>query len=133
MKFLLKNVTLFALSLFLLQVLFSGVVIYGGFATYLIGGIILTIFFYTLKPLLQLFTLPLNFATLGLFSILINTLILYITTVLMPNIRISPFTYQGFSMFGFIVPQMTFNIFFAYIICAIVISCLTTIIHWLFE
>jgi len=133
MKFLLRNISLYALSLFVLQLIFAGVTVSGGLGTYIIGGIILTIFFYTIKPLLQLFALPINFATLGLFTIIINALILYMTTVLLPNISIIGFIFSGFSFLGFTVPQITFNAFFAYIISAIVISCVTNTINWLFE
>jgi len=133
MRFLLKNISLYALSLFSLEILFSGVSIRGGTMTYVIGGILLTLFFYTIKPLLQLFTLPLQFATLGLFTVIVNAFILYILTVLVPNITITGFTFQGFSLLGFIIPKITLNAFFAYILCAVVISCLTTFINWLFE
>lgn len=133
MRFILKNILLYGLSLFILQYLFTGVTITGGFWTYVTGAVILTILFYTLKPVLQLITLPLNFATLGLFTIIINTLILYITTVLLPTMRITSFTFNGFSFLGFIVPQIHFNIFFAYVICAIVISCVVSAFFWLFE
>lgn len=133
MRFLLKNIALYVLSLFVLQLLFRGVTIHGGSATYLTGGIILTILFYTLKPLLQLLALPLNFATLGLFTIVINTFILYIATLFIPNITITGFAYEGFSFLGFIIPRIQFNTFFAYVICAIVISCLVSSIQWLFE
>ena len=133
MRFILKHIVLYALCLFALQTFFTGVTINGSIATYFTGAVILTILFYTLKPILQLITLPLNFATLGLFTIIINTLILYITTVLIQNISISNFLFQGFSFLGFTIPQIHFNTFFAYVICAIVISCLTTVILWLFE
>ncbi|MBP9719046.1 MAG: phage holin family protein [Candidatus Levybacteria bacterium] len=133
MRFVLKNIVLYALSLFTLQLLFTGVSVNGGIETYIVGALILTILFYTLKPILQLVTLPLNFATLGLFTIIINTLILYIATVLIPNIVVTAFTYPGVSFLGFTVPVIQFNAFFAYVICAIVISCLTTVILWLFE
>jgi putative membrane protein len=132
MRFLLRNITLYALSLFALEVLFSGVVIRGGIGTYLLAGVLLTILYYTLRPILQLLTFPLNMATLGLFSILINTFILYIISVLIPNISISPFVFHGFSFLGFIIPRITFNAFFAYVICAVVVSCITTAVSWLF-
>lgn len=133
MRFLLRNIALYSLSLFLLQYGFSGVTITGDIGTYLIAAILLTILYYTLRPILQLLTFPLNMATLGLFSIIINTFILYILTVLLPNISIEPFTYHGASFLGFIIPKIHFNAFFAYVICALVISCITTAGSWLFS
>lgn len=132
MRFLLRNIVLYSLSLFAIEYLFTGVTIRGGISTYLIGGLVLTILYYTLRPILQLLTFPLNMATLGIFSLFINTFILYIISVLLPNISISPFTFQGASFLGFVIPQMYFNAFFAYVICALVISCITTAASWLF-
>jgi putative membrane protein len=43
----------------------------------------------TLKPILKLLTLPINFITLGLFGLVINLFILYIATLLVPGFVIS--------------------------------------------
>lgn len=132
MRFLLRHILLYALSLFLLQAIFAGVTITGGLTTYLLAGFLLTLMYYTIRPILQLVTLPINIATLGLFSVIINTFILYLISVLLPSITIEPFSYPGFSFIGFIVPKIYFNAFFAYLICSLVISCITTVISWLF-
>lgn len=43
----------------------------------------------TLKPILKLLTLPINFITLGLFGLVINVFILYVATLLVPGLVIS--------------------------------------------
>ncbi len=43
----------------------------------------------TLKPILKLLTLPINFMTLGLFGLLINLLILYVATLIVPGFAIA--------------------------------------------
>jgi putative membrane protein len=43
----------------------------------------------TLKPILKLLTLPINFITLGLFGLVINLFILYVATLLVPGFVIS--------------------------------------------
>jgi H+/Cl- antiporter ClcA len=53
--------------------------------------------------------------------------------VLIPNITISAFVFPGVSLLGFTIPQVHFNTFFAYVFCAIVISCFTKSILWLFD
>lgn len=133
MRFVIRNVVIYSFSLFILQVLFPGVVIRGEFFTYAVGGLVLTVLFYTVRPVLQLLTFPLNMVTLGLFTILINAFILYITSVLLPNISINSFVFQGAYFLGFVIPKISFNAFFAYVICACVISCITTVVSWLFR
>jgi putative membrane protein len=43
----------------------------------------------TLKPILKILTLPINFLTLGLFGLLINLLILYLATLIVPGFVIA--------------------------------------------
>lgn len=43
----------------------------------------------TLKPILKILTLPINFITLGLFGLVINLFILYVATLLVPGFAIS--------------------------------------------
>lgn len=43
----------------------------------------------TLKPILKLLTLPINFITLGLFGLVINVFILYVATLIVPGFVIS--------------------------------------------
>ena len=132
MRWLVRNIILYSVALFIIQLLFAGVLVQGGFVTYLIAGIILTVLYFTLKPILQLLAFPINLATLGLFTILINTFILYIMTVFLPNVAITGFVFSGTSFLGFVVPEIAFNTFFAYAVCALVISCITTGVNWLF-
>ena len=49
-----NTIILYGLALFILQIVFDGVMVKGGLTTYLVAGIILTILFFTLKPILQL-------------------------------------------------------------------------------
>ena len=133
MRFILRNITLYGFSLFILQMLFSGVLVKGGFFTYVLAGCILTVLFYTLRPMLKLLTFPINAATMGIFTVFINACILYVLVVLMPSISISSFVFPGISFLGFVIPKTAFSTFFAYVICAFVISCITTAISWLFN
>lgn len=61
-----------------------------GFAV-LIGGLILAGLNAFLKPALILMTLPLNLLTLGLFTIILNALILALAAMLTPGLRLEGF------------------------------------------
>ena len=131
MKLLLRNVLLNALALSALPYLFPGVIISGGAYTYVFAGFLLTLMSFIIKPILNLITLPINLMTFGLFSIVTNTFILYLLTVLMTNISIHPFVLKGFSYNGFAAPTIAITAFFAYFISAIVLSLITSFINWL--
>jgi putative membrane protein len=109
----------------------EGVTINGGLTTYIVGGIVLSLLFLIVKPVLGLITLPLNIITLGLFSFLINAIILYLLTILVPAISVTGFVFKGLSFWGFIVPGFAINTFFAYIIASILISLILGFLKWL--
>ena len=131
MKSLLRSTLINAFSLFVLTILLSGVKVTGGFGTYIAGGFVLSILYKILKPILNIVSLPLNIITLGATSFLINGLIFYITTFLIPEISITGFLFKGLSFSGFIIPSVYLNAFFAYIAAAFVQSVLVSIISWL--
>jgi len=82
----------------LLKLLISGAVIFGlayfsqgellvvgGWQDALLAAVVLGLVNTFIKPLLKLLTLPLNVMTLGLFSIVINTFMLYIVSWVVPG------------------------------------------------
>lgn len=133
MKFLLRNTIIYAFSLFLLPNAFSGLQIHGDMVIYIIGGFVLTIMYLVLKPIINIISIPLNIATLGLFSLLVNLLILYLLTVFVPNITLSPFVFHGFTLLGFVIPQLRLGLFEAYVIIAIGLAFLSSTIRWSVE
>lgn len=133
MKSLLRNTIVNSFSLFIASQILSGVKITGGLQTYIFSGIILTIMTLILRPILQLITLPLNLITFGTFSFLINVIILYLLTVVVPQISIKAFTFPGLNLYGFIFPKIELNTFFAFIVVSIVISAIMSFVFWLIK
>lgn len=74
-----KKISLFivvnAISIYLVSLLMDSMYI-GSFRSLLILTIIFGILNSTIKPLLKLFSLPITFLTLGLFSLVINGIVL---------------------------------------------------------
>lgn len=110
-----------------------GLKIEGDFLIYLSAGIVFYIISFILNPVLKLITLPINVATLGFFSFLINAPIFYLLTVIIPQVKISDFTFQGLSLVGFVIPRIYFGTFFAYIVVSIVFSAIISGIKWITE
>lgn len=131
MKSLARSVFINALSLYFLTLIFSGVKVSGGITSYIIGGIVLTIMFNVLKPVINILSLPLNIITLGTFSFIINILIFYIATQILGNITITGFVYSGFTYAGFVIPKVSLNTFFAYVTVSLVQSLFVSFISWL--
>ncbi|QQG40621.1 MAG: phage holin family protein [Candidatus Levyibacteriota bacterium] len=133
MKSVLRNVVIQGGGLFATSILVPGLKISGGIETYLFGGLILSVISFFVKPILSLLTLPFNLATLGMFSFLTNALLLYLLTIIVTQITVVPFVFQGFSFAGFIIPEIAFNLFFSYVVCAFVLSFITSAIWWIIK
>lgn len=88
-----------ALALYLTAVLLPGMQFRGLGAT-LLAAAVLGIVNAVIRPLLLLLTLPLNIVTLGLFTFVINALMLLLTSAVVPGFTISGF---GSAIVGAIV------------------------------
>lgn len=131
MKTALKNTVVNAIALYFTSQLLSGLSVKGGVVTFLLAGLVLSLLGLFVKPILKLITLPLNIITFGAFSIVINAVILYLLVVFIPSIEIHDFVFKGFTFVGFVVPDISFNLLFAYLVCAVVLSVIISAVHWL--
>ncbi|MDO8583153.1 MAG: phage holin family protein [bacterium] len=133
MKSIVRRIVFYSFALFLTSQIISGLKISGGFNTFLLGGVVLSILFLIVKPILSFITLPLHIITLGWFSFIINAIILYLLTVLVGNISISAFTFNGINFSGFIIPSFDVNVLFAFIFTSIFLSIILGFLRWLTE
>ncbi|HVA96904.1 MAG TPA: phage holin family protein [Candidatus Acidoferrales bacterium] len=133
MKTVLRSIGIYLLALYFIPQIVPGFTIDGGFITILIGAVILALMFMILKPILNIISFPVNMLTLGLFSIITNAFILYLLTILVPNITVQPFTYPHSHFYGFITPRIPFDTFFAYVYSAFILSCINSGIRWLIK
>lgn len=133
MKSILRSISLYSFSLFVVTILLDGVKVTGGIWSFIVAGAILTLLFWVVKPIVSLITFPLSFITLGLFSFITNALMLYLLTILAPNISIQAFTFPGLSFWGFVIPPFFLNTFFAFIVSALLLSFIKGFLIWLIE
>ena len=131
MRGILRSTVFNSISLSILSQLLPGVKINGGIQVLLLSGLILSILFKVLKPILNIFSLPLNALTLGLFSFITNAILLYLLTIIVPNVVISGFTFNGFSFSGFIIPVLHLSTIWAYIVSAAILSLIIHFFDWL--
>jgi putative membrane protein len=133
MRTILRSIGIFLLALYFIPQIVPGFTINGGFQTLFIGAVVLAAMFLILKPILNIISFPINMLTLGLFSIITNTLILYLLTILVPNIIVQPFTYPESHFYGFVTPRTTFDTFFSYVFSAFILSSINSGIRWVIK
>jgi putative membrane protein len=112
--------------------IFEGLVIHGGFRTLFIGGILLAIGFKVLKPILSIVSLPFNLISLGLFSIVIISFIMFLITLMYPSIEIRPFVFQGITFWGIEIHRFSVTLLLSYVLISVTIYLITKAISWLF-
>lgn len=133
MKRIARGVVINSFSLFLLAQIFSGVKISGGIQTFIFGGFFLSLMGVFLRPLLNLLTLPFNVLTLGLASVFVNVIILYLLTIIVSEIVITPFVFPGFGFAGIIIPKISLNLLFAYLASSLALSVIVSAIQWIIK
>jgi len=131
MKSILRKIVFYTVALFVTAQVLSGIQISGGPGGFILAGIALSVLFLIVKPILSIITLPLNIITLGLFSFITNAIIIYLLTIIVPNVSISAFRFSGLSFFGFVVPGFFVNDFFAFVLISVLISFIVGFLKWL--
>ena len=72
------NIAINGGALYLLTYIVDGIIYTGGFKFFVLGGLVLGLLNWVVKPLLKIIALPLTFLTGGLFLIVINVIILWV-------------------------------------------------------
>ncbi len=85
------NWLLLAAALWVTAYLLPGVHIQGGFETLLVLAVVIGLINAILKPILKLLTLPITILTLGLFSLVINALLILLASSIVPGFVVDGF------------------------------------------
>ncbi|MCL4382992.1 MAG: phage holin family protein [Patescibacteria group bacterium] len=131
MKTLLRLFLYSTFALWLTQVVSGGLKIAGGLETQIIAGAALAFIYLFVKPILKLFFLPINLLSLGLLSWLINVAILYVLTLMVPQITISAWQFSGLSYQGFSLPSYYFSQTTSFVASALILSFFINFLVWL--
>lgn len=130
LKGILRRFLFYTTSLFLTTLFLSGVRISGGIDAYIIAGVSLTIMMFVLKPILTILSFPFNAITFGLFSIIVNAIILFLLTIFVSQITINPFITSPIVFLGFVVPALALNKWFAFVVASLAISGVYSLLTW---
>ena len=133
MKKIIQEVLIYALSLHVTSLIFSGLVIKGGIVNFLIAGALLALGFKLLKPIILTIALPLHILTLGLLSPIITVLTLFVLTKVVWFVNVTPFTFIGMNVFGLSLPSFSASIVLSFIILSVTISLVASLIRFVFS
>lgn len=109
--------------------LLPGVVIVGSWQTLVAAGIILTLLTIFIQPLLKILFIPINFLTLGLASWLVDVMIFWLLTILMPQIQIQAWTFSGADLGGIIIPRISINYTGTLILATLILVLFTNLLQ----
>lgn len=132
-KSILRHIIYYAIALAILPFFLDGIVIKGGFQTFIIAGLVLTLLYYIIKPIIGILSFPLTIISTGFFTYLINTLILYLMTIFLPQIDIGKTVLHGFSFWGITASSITLNRLLSYLACSAIITIFIGTARWLNE
>lgn len=93
----LRPIIITAITVFLLA-WFLPSITYGSLTTLLAASVVIMLLQKIVKPILSLLLLPINIVTLGLFSSILNVLILWSVTAIVPGFHIEPMTIMGYEL-----------------------------------
>lgn len=126
-KSVLQSVAANALALVATSYLLSGFRINNDIQTVLTAAVIIVLINFFVKPIVNLISFPINFVTLGFFSLIINAGLLYLATYLAGGIKIES-GILTVNYFGLNMPTVDLP---AWYLTLIVAATLISLISWL--
>lgn len=130
MKYLLRLFIFQIVGLWFATQVIPTIVVIGSWQTLVVSGIVLGFLMLFVKPILKILFIPINFLTFGLLSWFINVVIVFLLTLIMPQVQIKTWTFPGLSYAGFLVPEMHLNYLGALIVSALLITFITNVLEF---
>lgn len=133
MKFIIKKYLVSTFSLFILSQIIPAFSIQGGWYGLFYASFILSLFFYILRPILNIILFPINLITLNLSSWIIQIAIFYVWTVIVAQVKIASWFFPGIN-FGLITLSAGNLVKWQVIIVlAVLFILITRILDWILK
>jgi putative membrane protein len=133
MKTILRHYVIDTFSLYLISLIASGLVFGKGLSTLLLSGVALTLVSLIAKPIINILLLPLNLITFGIFRWVAASVVIYLTTLLVPLFKVSGFYFSGFTSRWIDIPVINLHGIAAFIAFSFLLSVVTSAIYWLIK
>lgn len=131
MKTLIRSFLINFGALWLVSQLFGGIGLTQGYETLAMAALALGLFNLLVKPILNIFFLPLNLLTMGTFRWLVNVATLYLVTLVIPGFSILSFSFLGFVYNGMSIPAFSVAGLPALVLTSFVLSIISSFFYWL--
>lgn len=129
MKSILRNILVHTIILFYLARVIPGVRLENTLQAVLAGGTILALLFIFIRPVLKLLFLPINLVTLGVFSGLVNVLIIYLFDRYYEAFSVVSWRFAGYGYNGFTIPAVDFSVFWTYVLVSLIITFTSSLLN----
>lgn len=95
----------------------------------LFAGFVLSLLMLLIAPILKILFIPINLLTFGLLSWFIDVIVLYLLTFFVSGVQVTAWTFPGWSLAGFVLPQIAFSSFVSFILVSLAVSMLVNLLH----
>ena len=129
MKGIIRSFLFHIVALWFTTQLLPSLVIIGNWQTIVGAGMVLTLLTLFMQPLLKILFIPINFLTLGLASWLINVILLWLLTVVVPQVQVRAWNFGGISAAGFRIPPMHVSYGWSLIVTTLFLMLFTSILR----
>lgn len=122
MRYFIRTFLFYSFSLWFITEICSGLSIQGGWQAFFIAGCILSILMLIVAPILRILFIPINILTFGVLSWGINVLVLYLLTIIVPEVTIQAWEFPGWFWAGFAIPSLSVS----YVLSLVLVSLMLT-------
>ena len=133
MRSLLKTYLLNAFTLWLVASFVAGVNYSHHAPTIFAAALVLSLLNATVKPILNILFIPINFMSLGLLRWVTTVIVIYLVTITVADFHIGPFTIASFTFLGVIFPSVYLGRLTSLIAVSFTISATNNLLHWIFK
>lgn len=131
MKWLFRKWFINAVAIAVLATFMSGISYGGRYEGLLLASGVLTLTNMVLRPIIKILMLPINLITFGVLGWVIQVLIIYLVTIMVPSFTINAFDLGPVSVFGILLPKFVLSQFWALVVVAFSITLIRKIIRWI--
>lgn len=93
------------------------------------AAFVLSLLMIFVKPLLKVLFIPVNILTFGLLSWAINVVVIYLLTIIVPEVTVSAWVFPGLTWEGFTIPAVSLNYWFSLIAVSLAVTFFSNLLH----
>ncbi len=133
MKRIIRHFIIDTFCLYLVTRIAGGIQLGNGIYTLITAGFAISIVSLIAKPVINILLLPINLITFGFFRWVASSIVLYLTSLIIPAFKIIYFHFPGLSSRWIDIPKLNFNGVLAYIGFSFLLSLISSFIYWLIK